>query len=148
FGVAPNKVIQVQALAGDSTDNVPGVRGIGVKTAAELINLYGDVETLLKRAGEIKQNKRRETLLENAENARISLRLVTLDDKVPLKEQPHGFAVHDPDPKELISFLKAMEFSTITKRVAAHFEIADIEAIAADTAIAKPPHMKVTLPKP
>ena len=73
FGVTPDKVVQVQALAGDSTDNVPGVRGIGVKTAAELINQYGDLETLLKRAGEIKQNKRRETLIENAENARISL---------------------------------------------------------------------------
>ena len=72
FGVPPSKVIEVQALAGDSTDNVPGVRGIGVKTAAELINQYGDLETLLKRAGEIKQPKRRETLIENAENARIS----------------------------------------------------------------------------
>src|ERR1700691_975439 len=106
FGVPPDKVVQVQALAGDSTDNVPGVRGIGVKTAAELIATYGDVETLLKRAGEIKQNKRRETLIENAENARISLRLVTLDDKVPLKEQPGEFAVHDPEPRDLIAFLK------------------------------------------
>ncbi len=86
FGVPPSKVVEVQALAGDSTDNVPGVRGIGVKTAAELINTYGDLETLLKRAGEIKQPKRRETLIENAENARISLRLVTLDDKVKIKE--------------------------------------------------------------
>src|SRR6202007_445685 len=120
FGVPPSKVIEVQALAGDSTDNVPGVRGIGVKTAAELINLYGDLETLLKRAGEIKQNKRRETLIENAENARISLKLVTLDAKVPLKEQPHEFAVHEPDCKSLLSFLKAMEFTSITKRVAAH----------------------------
>ena len=66
FGVTPDKVVDVQALAGDSTDNVPGVRGIGIKTAAELINTYGDLETLLKRAGEIKQNKRRETLIENA----------------------------------------------------------------------------------
>ena len=131
FGVGPDKVIQVQALAGDSTDNVPGVRGIGVKTAAELINVYGDVETLLKRAGEIKQNKRRETLIENAENARISLKLVTLEDKVPLKEQPGEFAVHEPDPKELVAFLKAMEFTTITKRVAAHFEMEDIDGIAA-----------------
>ena len=81
----------MQALAGDSADNVPGVRGIGVKTAAELINHYGDVETLLKRAGEIKQPKRRETLIENAENARISLKLVTLDDNVPLPEEPDEF---------------------------------------------------------
>src|SRR5262249_62122369 len=81
FGVAPDKVVQVQALAGDSTDNVPGVRGIGVKTAAELIGEYGDLETLLKRAAEIKQNKRRETLLANAENARLSPKRRTLDQK-------------------------------------------------------------------
>ncbi len=131
FGVPPSKVIEVQALAGDSADNVPGVRGIGVKTAAELINLYGDVETLLKRAGEIKQPKRRETLIENADNARISKKLVTLDDRAPLPEGPEQFAVHEPEPKALISFLKAMEFNTITKRVAAHFGIEDIDSIAA-----------------
>jgi len=136
FGVTPDKVIQVQALAGDSVDNVPGVRGIGVKTAAELINIYGDLETLLKRAGEIKQNKRRETLIENAENARISLKLVTLDAKVPLKEQPHEFAVQEPDCKALLSFLKAMEFSTITRRVAAHYEVEDLDAIAAAPTVA------------
>jgi len=147
FGVAPDKVIQVQALAGDSSDNIPGVRGIGIKTAAELINLYGDVETLLKRAGEIKQNKRRETLIENADNARISLRLVTLDDKVPLKEQPAEFAVHQPDPKELIAFLKAMEFGSITKRVAAHFEIGDVDAIASDPSVTVAPQLKIELPK-
>ena len=147
FGVGPDKVIQVQALAGDSTDNVPGVRGIGVKTAAELIAVYGDVETLLSRAGEIKQNKRRETLIENADNARISLRLVTLDDKVPLKEQPHEFAVHQPEPKELIAFLKAMEFGTITKRVAVHFQIEDIENIAAAPSVARAPDLKIELPK-
>jgi DNA polymerase-1 len=147
FGVPPDKVVQVQALAGDSTDNVPGVRGIGVKTAAELINSYGDVETLLKRAGEIKQNKRRETLIENAENARISLRLVTLDDKVPMKEGPSEFAVHDPEPRDLIAFLKAMEFSTITKRVAAHFGVEDTENIAAAPSVAHIAEAKVELPK-
>ncbi len=131
FGVPPSKVIEVQALAGDSADNVPGVRGIGVKTAAELINLYGDVETVLKRAGEIKQPKRRETLIENADNARISKKLVTLDDHAPLPEGPEHFAVHEPEPKILISFLKGMEFNTITKRVAAHFGIEDIDAIEA-----------------
>ena len=136
FGVTPDKVIQVQALAGDSVDNVPGVRGIGVKTAAELINIYGDLETLLKRAGEIKQNKRRETLIENAENARVSLKLVTLDDKVPLKEHPHEFAVQEPDCKALLSFLKAMEFSTITRRVAAHYQVEDLDAIAAAPTVA------------
>jgi DNA polymerase-1 len=147
FGVAPDKVVQVQALAGDSTDNIPGVRGIGIKTAAELIEQFGDLETLLKRAGEIKQNKRRETLIENAENARVSLKLVTLDQKVPIKEQPDEFAVHEPDCKELIAFLKGMEFSAITKRVAAHFEVEDLDAIASDPAVAKPPHLKVELPR-
>ena len=146
FGVGPDKVVQVQALAGDSTDNVPGVRGIGVKTAAELINIYGDVETLLSRAGEIKQNKRRETLIENADNARLSLRLVTLDDKVPLKEQAAEFAVHQPDPKELIAFLKAMEFGTITKRVAVHFQIEDADAIAAAPTVARAPELRIELP--
>jgi DNA polymerase-1 len=148
FGVAPDKVIQVQALAGDSTDNVPGVRGIGIKTAAELIGQYGDVETLLKRASEIKQNKRRETLLENAENARVSLKLVTLEDKVPIKETPDEFAVHAPDAKELIGFLKAMEFTAITKRVAVHFEVEDVEAIASDSVVANVPVPKISLPEP
>jgi DNA polymerase I len=147
FGVGPDKVVQVQALAGDSSDNVPGVRGIGIKTAAELIATYGDVETLLKRAGEIKQNKRRETIIENAENARISLRLVTLDDKVPLKEQPAEFAVHEPDPKELIAFLKGMEFTTITKRVASHFGVEDAETIAAAPSVAWAAEAKIELPK-
>src|SRR3569833_958940 len=136
FGVAPDKVIQVQALAGDSVDNVPGVRGIGVKTAAELINTYGDLETILTRAGELKQNKRRETLIENAENARVSLKLVTLDAQVPLKEYPHEFAVQEPDCKSLLSFLKAMEFTSITKRVAAHYEVEDLDAIAAAPTVA------------
>ncbi len=148
FGVTPDKVVQVQALAGDSTDNVPGVRGIGIKTAAELIGQYGDLETLLKRAGEIKQNKRRETLIENAENARISLKLVTLDQKVPVKEQPDDFAVHEPDCKELIAFLKGMEFSSITKRVAAHFEVEDLDAIASAPSVAKAPAIKLELPEP
>ncbi len=146
FGVGPDKVVQVQALAGDSTDNVPGVRGIGIKTAAELINIYGDVETLLKRAGEIKQNKRRETLIENAENARISLKLVTLEDRVPLKEKSAEFAVHAPDPKELIAFLKAMEFGTITRRVAAHFKIEDADAIGAAPTVSHAPTPKIEFP--
>jgi DNA polymerase-1 len=136
FGVTPDKVIHVQALAGDSIDNVPGIRGIGVKTAAELINTYGDLETLLKRAGEIKQQKRRESLIEQAENARISFKLVTLDTNVPFKEKPDEFAVHEPDCKELIAFLKAMEFTSITRRVAAHFEVEDLEAIAAAPTVA------------
>ena len=118
FGVGPDKVIEVQALIGDSSDNVPGVPGIGVKTAAQLIGEYGDLETLLARAGEIKQDKRRQTLIDNAEIARISKRLVTLDQNVPLDVPVDQLAVHEPDYKNLIAFLKAMEFSTITRRVA------------------------------
>ncbi|MFO1247150.1 MAG: DNA polymerase I [Alphaproteobacteria bacterium] len=148
FGVTPDKVVDVQSLAGDSTDNVPGVRGIGIKTAAELINTYGDLETLLKRAGEIKQNKRRETLIENAENARISMKLVTLDRKVPVKEKPDEFAVHEPDCKELLSFLKAMEFTSITKRVAAHYQVEDLDAIAAAPTVANVIPREPELPAP
>ena len=118
FGVGPDKVIEVQALIGDSSDNVPGVPGIGVKTAAQLIGEYGDLETLLKRAGEIKQDKRRQSLIDNAEIARISKRLVTLDHNVPLDVPVDQLAVHEPDYKNLIAFLKAMEFNTITRRVA------------------------------
>ena len=145
FGVAPDKVIHVQALAGDSVDNVPGVRGIGIKTAAELINQYGDLETLLSHAAEIKQNKRRETLIENADNARLSLRLVTLDDRVPLTEFPDAFAVEEPRAGDLIGFLKAMEFSTLTRRAAAHFQVEDLDAIAAAPTVANvlPPSPKL-----
>jgi DNA polymerase I len=125
FGVPPEKVVEVQALIGDSTDNVPGVPGIGVKTAAQLIGEYGDLETLLKRAAEIKQEKRRQTLIENAENARLSKKLVTLDDHVKLDVPIGDLAVHEPDHKRLIAFLKAMEFNSLTRRVA---EFAGIEA--------------------
>src|SRR6476646_3202413 len=129
FGVPPEKVVEVQALAGDSTDNVPGVPGIGVKTAAQLIVEYGDLETLLLRAGEIKQPKRREALIENAEKARISRQLVLLDDKVALEVPLAELAVHEPDARKLIAFLKAMEFSALTRRVAEYAQIdpADIE---------------------
>jgi DNA polymerase-1 len=129
FGVPPEKVVEVQALAGDSVDNVPGVPGIGIKTAAQLIVEYGDLETLLKRAGEITQPKRRESLIEHAEKARISRRLVQLDDKVKLDVPLDDLAVHEPDSRKLISFLKAMEFSTLTRRVAEYSKIdpADVE---------------------
>jgi DNA polymerase-1 len=132
FGVPPAKVVEVQALAGDSTDNVPGVPGIGVKTAAQLIVEYGDLETLLLRAGEIKQPKRREALLENAEKARISRQLVLLDDKVKLDVPLDELAVHEPDARKLIAFLKTMEFSTLTRRVAEYSQIdpADVDADA------------------
>ncbi|MGE5158916.1 MAG: DNA polymerase I [Gemmatimonas sp.] len=130
FGVGPEKVVEVQALAGDSTDNVPGVPGIGVKTAAQLIIDYGDLETLLLRAGEIKQPKRREALIENAEKARVSRQLVLLDDKVALDVPLDELAVHEPDARKLIAFLKAMEFSSLTRRVSeyAHIDPADIAA--------------------
>src|SRR3954454_10483759 len=132
FGVPPEKVVEVQALAGDSTDNVPGVPGIGIKTAAQLIVEYGDLEQLLFRATEIKQPKRREALIENAEKARISRQLVLLDAHVKLDVPLHDLAVHEPDARKLIAFLKAMEFSTLTRRVADYSQIdpADVEADA------------------
>jgi DNA polymerase-1 len=138
FGVPPEKVVEVQALAGDSTDNVPGVPGIGVKTAAQLIVEYGDLETLLQRAGEIKQPKRREALIENAEKARISRQLVLLDDKVKLDVPLDDLAVHEPDARKLIAFLKAMEFSTLTRRVAEYAQIdpSDVEADASNKSAA------------
>jgi DNA polymerase I len=131
FGVPPEKMIEVQALIGDSTDNVPGVPGIGVKTAAQLIGEYGDLETLLARAGEIKQEKRRQALIEHAEHARLSKKLVTLDAQVPLEVPLAELAVHDPDYKRLVAFLKAMEFTTLTRRVA-EFASIDPGAIEAD----------------
>jgi DNA polymerase-1 len=132
FGVPPEKVIEVQSLIGDSTDNVPGVPGIGVKTAAQLITEYGDLETLLARAGEIKQEKRRQSLIDNADKARLSKRLVTLDDKVKLDVPLGDLAVHEPDYKRLVAFLKAMEFNTLTRRVAefSGVDAAEIEANA------------------
>src|SRR6476619_5929196 len=144
FGVPPEKVIEVQALIGDSTDNVPGVPGIGVKTAAQLICEYGDLETLLKRAGEIKQDKRRQTLIDNAEQARISKRLVTLDQNVKLEVPVEDLAVHQPDYKNLVAFLKAMEFSTLTRRVAekSGIDANEIEAdgkLSSGTTAAPPP---------
>jgi DNA polymerase-1 len=122
FGVPPEKVIEVQALAGDSVDNIPGVPGIGVKTGAQLIEEYGDLETLLSRAGEIKQPKRREKLIEFADQARISKQLVTLETNVPLDHQLDEFGVVEPEPKALIGFLKALEFTTLTRRIAADLE--------------------------
>ena len=122
FGVTPDKVIDVQALCGDSVDNVPGVPGIGVKTAAELINTYGNLETLLERATEIKQNARREKLIANADLARISKQLVTLEQKVPVEIDLDGLARQPMSPSALFPFLKAMEFATITKRLASVLE--------------------------
>ncbi len=117
FGVAPDKVVDVQSLAGDSTDNVPGVPGIGVKTAAELIAAYGDLDTLLARASEIKQPKRREKLIEFADQARISRELVRLKQDVPLEVAIETIALHEPKADELLGFLRDMEFNTLTRRI-------------------------------
>lgn len=117
FGVGPDRVIDVQALAGDSVDNVPGVPGIGIKTAAELINTYGDLETLLARAEEIKQPGRRAKLIDNADNARISKLLVTLKDDIETPDPLDDFGAADPDGEKLIAFLRSMEFRTLTRRV-------------------------------
>jgi DNA polymerase I len=117
FGVPPAKVVEVQALAGDSTDNVPGVPGIGVKTAAELIKTYGDVDTLLKRAGEIKQPKRREALQQNAELARISRELVKLKDDVAVEAPLATFARREPNRDTLMAFLKENQFRSVIARV-------------------------------
>ena len=113
FGVTPDKVVDVQALAGDSTDNVPGVPGIGVKTAAQLINEYGDLETLLARAGEIKQPKRREALQQNAELARISRELVTLRDDVPLPADPDASTSGGPIRNVLLPWLEQQGFKRL-----------------------------------
>ncbi len=118
FGVPPSKVIEVQALIGDFSDNVPGVPGIGVKTAALLINEYGDLETLLARAEEIKQQKRRENLIHFADQARLSKTLVTLDAHVPLDVPLAEMAVRQPDTQALTAFMRQMEFSTLLRRVA------------------------------
>ena len=113
FGVKPEKVVDVQALAGDSTDNVPGVPGIGVKTAAELINEYGNLENLLKNAKNIKQNKRRETLIENSDKAIISKKLVELKNDVPVKNSISEFELKQIDKKKLYNFLREMEFNRL-----------------------------------
>jgi len=121
FGVGPERVVDVQALAGDSVDNVPGAPGIGIKTAALLINEYGDLETLLDRAEEIKQPKRRAALIDNADLIRISKRLVLLDDQTPLDFTLDDLEVRAPDETALLDFLNTMEFRTLTRRVADHF---------------------------
>ncbi|MDC3023180.1 DNA polymerase I, partial [Candidatus Pelagibacter sp.] len=113
FGVVSSKVIDVQSLAGDSSDNVPGVPGIGVKTAAELINKYGNLETLLKSANEIKQNKRRETLIENKDKALISKKLVTLKKDAPVEMKINDFQLKEIDKDKLYKFLREMEFNRL-----------------------------------
>ncbi|HEX7760136.1 MAG TPA: DNA polymerase I [Caulobacteraceae bacterium] len=117
FGVGPEKVVDVQALCGDSVDNVPGAPGIGVKTASLLINEYGDLDSLLARASEVKQDKRRQTLIDFADQIRLSRELVRLDCDTPLPAALDALAVDDPDPSVLGAFLEAMEFRTLARRV-------------------------------
>ncbi|MFK7939408.1 MAG: DNA polymerase I [Roseovarius sp.] len=123
FGVGPDRVVDVQALAGDSVDNVPGAPGIGIKTAALLINEFGDLETLLDRAGEIPQPKRRQTLLDNRAQIELSKRLVQLDCETPLEFTLDDLEVRDPDPDRLMAFLTEMEFRTLTKRIATALDV-------------------------
>src|SRR6056297_975388 len=118
FGVGPDRVVDVQALAGDSVDNIPGAPGIGIKTAALLINEFGSLEELLDRADEIKQTKRRETLIEKREQIEMSKRLVQLDCNTPLDFTLDDLQVRDPDPEVLLGFLAEMEFRTLSKRIA------------------------------
>lgn len=115
FGVSPEKIIEVQALIGDAVDNVPGVPGIGIKTAAELIIEYGDLESVLACAGDIRQPKRRQALLDNADIARLSKRLVTLDNEVPLDVPLHDLAAADVDYASILAFLGKMEFPSLAQ---------------------------------
>lgn len=138
FGVTPDKVPDVQALCGDATDNVPGVPGIGVKTAAQLINEYGSLENLLERAPEIKQNKRREALIEHAELARISKRLVVLEDKVPVPYDLTDLKAHDPHTAKLANFLLAQGFKSVLARLGPSVDTASVAAGMAASPVAAP----------
>ena len=133
WGVGPEKMVDLQALTGDSVDNIPGVPGIGPKTAAQLLETYGDLDTLLARAGEIKQAKRRENIIAHADKARLSRELVRLKNDVPDLNPLDTLALDDPDGPKLIAFLKAMEFTSLTRRVA--------EETGADAAAVDPAHV-------
>ena len=142
FGVDANKVIDVQALAGDSSDNVPGVPGIGVKTAAELINKYGNLEKLLKSIHEIKQNKRRETLIENKDKAIISKKLVTLKNDAPVKQNLEDFKLKEIDKEKLYKFLREMEFNRLLSSAISAYGEPNLESIK--SGIEEPPkHEKI-----
>ena len=141
FGLGPDKVIEIQALAGDSSDNVPGVPGIGVKTAALLLEEYGDLDTLLERASEIKQNKRRENLIEFADLARVSRELVTLAQDVPDLPELDGFKLNDIDPEKVLPFLEEQNFRSLQTRVLNHLG-PDISAEFAPIEDAAPKEVK------
>ena len=138
FGVGPEKVIDVQSLAGDSSDNVPGVPGIGVKTAAELINKYGTLEKLLDNAQEIKQNKRRETLIENKDKAIISKKLVTLMKDAPVERKIEEFQLKEIDKDKLYKFLREMEFNRLLSSVISAYG----EPVLGETALKAKPEKK------
>ena len=144
FGVPPHQVIDVQALAGDSSDNIPGAPGIGVKTAAQLIQEYGNLENLLERAGEIKQNKRRETLQNFAEQIRISKKLVTLDENVPLPQPLETLTVDANHPEKLIPFLETQGFRTLLARIG-HKPVAAPLSEAAPVAKSESPAVDASL---
>ncbi|ETA70544.1 DNA polymerase I [Candidatus Pelagibacter ubique] len=133
FGVDASKVIDVQSLAGDSSDNVPGVPGIGVKTAAELINKYGTLENLLKSAHEIKQNKRRETLIENKDKALISKKLVTLDHNSPINKELSEFKLQNIDKDKLYKFLREMEFNRLLSSAISAYGEPELESNKIET---------------
>ncbi|WP_075522590.1 DNA polymerase I [Candidatus Pelagibacter communis] len=133
FGVEASKVIDVQSLAGDSSDNVPGVPGIGIKTAAELINKYGTLENLFKFAHEIKQNKRRESLLENKDKALISKKLVTLDHKSPVNRELNEFKLQNIDKEKLYKFLREMEFNRLLSSAISAYGEPELEIKNIDT---------------
>ena len=135
WGVPPEKMIDLQALTGDSTDNVPGIPGIGPKTAAQLLEEFGDLDTLLARAGEIKQQKRRENILQYADQARISRQLVTLKKDTPIDVGIEDFGLEPQDGHKLIAFLKTMEFNSLTRRAA--------EATGVDASEVEPARLKI-----
>ena len=137
WGVPPEKMIDLQAMTGDSVDNVPGIPGIGPKTAAQLLEAFGDLDTLLARAGEIKQEKRRENIIANADLARISRQLVTLRTDVPLDLELDALVLEPQNGPKLVGFLKAMEFTSLTRRVA--------DACDCDPATIEPSEVKVEL---
>ncbi|MEM8731973.1 MAG: DNA polymerase, partial [Pseudomonadota bacterium] len=139
FGVGPERVVDVQALAGDSVDNVPGAPGIGVKTAALLINEFGDLDALLDRAGEIKQPKRRQTLIDHADQIRMSRQLVQLDCATPLDFTLDDLEVRDPEAETLMAFLTEMEFRTLTRRIA--------EQMGIDPPVIETPQAEAEAPK-
>jgi len=130
FGVGPDRVIEVQALAGDSSDNVPGVPGIGVKTAALLINEFGDMEGVLANADQVKQPKRRQSLIDHAEGARISKKLVTLKTDVPIEVPLSDFAIREPDREALLAFLAEQDFKKLAERVNSRYGFEPLEKTA------------------